>query len=182
MGPAYSLAVTMGPMVAAAGSYATLSLVSLAAVMLCIAVAFARLSTVMPNAGSSFSWITSAFGPRTGTYAAWLLLLSNFFATMTTALLAAAYTLDLFAPALATSPVWDALVGTVWIFASGVLLYVGLRPTALTTALFLLAELVVIGASAVAAYVVHPPPEHMATVALPNPPSASSPRWFSASG
>jgi amino acid transporter len=170
MGPAYSLAVTMGPMVAAAGAYATLSLVLLAAIMLCIAVAFAQLSAAMPSAGSSFSWIASAFGPRTGTYAAWLLLLSNFFATMTTALPAAAYTLDLFAPSLATSPRWDAVVATLWIFASALLLYVGLRPTALTTALFLLAEIAVIGASALAAYVVHPAPEHIApVVALPNP-------------
>ncbi len=171
MGPAYSLAATMGPMVAAAGGYATLALALLAGIMLCIAVSFAQLSRVMPNAGSSFTWIASAFGPATGTYAAWLLLLSNYFATMTTALPAATYTLDLFSPALAASPAWDAFVGALWIVVSTGLLYFGLRPTAYTTAVFLLAELVVVGASAVAALVVHPAPEHFAAppVALPNP-------------
>ncbi len=172
MGPAYSLAATMGPMVAAAGDAATLALALLAAIMLCIAVSFAQLSRVMPNAGSSFSWIANAFGPQAGSYAAWLLLLSNYFATMTTALPAATYTLDLVAPQLATSPLWDAIVGALWIAASTLLLYFGLRPTAFTTAIFLLAELGVVAASAIAALVVHPAPEHLvaaARVPLPNP-------------
>ena len=169
MGPAYSLAVTMGPMIAAAGSNATIALVLLGAVMSCVAIAFARLSEVLPNAGSSFSWVASAFGQRAGAYAAWLLLLSNYFATMTTALPAATYTLALFAPQLATSPLWDALIGAIWIALSTALLYAGLRPTAFTTAVFLLAELAVVGASAVAACFAHPAPEHLAPPALPNP-------------
>ncbi len=169
MGPAYSLAATMGPMVAVAGGYATLALALLAAIMLCIAVAFSRLSRAMPNAGSSFSWIASAFGSGTGSYAAWLLLLSNYFATMTTALPAAAYTLDLFSPALATSPKWNAIVAALWIAVSTLLLAFGLRPTALTTAVFLITELVVVAASGVAALVVHPAPEHFAAPSLPNP-------------
>jgi amino acid transporter len=171
MGPAYSLAATMGPMVAAAGNSATLALALLAGVMLCIALAFSQLTRVMPNAGSSFSWIASAFGRETGSYAAWLLLLSNYFATMTTALPAATYTLDLFAPGLAISPLWDAAVGALWIVASTILLYFGLRPTAFTTAIFLLAELGVVAASAIAALIVRPAPEHAiaASVPLPNP-------------
>jgi amino acid transporter len=171
MGPAYSLATTMGPMVAAAGAYATLSLALLAGVMLCIALSFAQLSRVMPNAGSSFSWIASAFGRGSGTYAAWLLLLSNYFATMTTALPAATYTLDLFAPHLATSPAWNAGIGALWILASTLLLYFGLGPTAIMTAIFLVSELLVVAASAIAALVVHPASEHLATapLVLPNP-------------
>jgi amino acid transporter len=171
MGPAYSLAATMGPMVAAAGTFAVLALALLGGIMLCIAVTFGRLSRVMPNAGSSFSWIASAFGPGMGTYAAWLLLLSNYFATMTTALPAATYTLDLFAPALATSPFWDAVVGALWIAVSTLLLSFGLRPTALTTAVFLVAELIVVAASAFAAVIEHPVAERLAAVplALPNP-------------
>jgi amino acid transporter len=162
MGPAYSLAATMGPMVAAAGTSAPLALGVLTAIMLCIAIAFARLSRVMPSAGSSFAWIAGAFGPGVGTYAAWLLLLSNYFATTTIALPAATYTLDLFAPGLALSPLWDAVVGTLWIAASSLLLFYGLRPTALVTALFLVAELVVVAATSVAALVVRPAPEHFA--------------------
>ena len=165
MGPAYSLAATMGPMVAAAGMSAPLSLGFLTAIMLCIAIAFARLSRAMPSAGSSFAWISGAFGPGVGTYAAWLLLLSNYFATTTVALPAATYTLDLVAPQLALSPVWDALVGSMWIGASALLLYFGLRPTALVTVVFLIAELGVVAASSIAALVVHPMPEHLTRAA-----------------
>jgi amino acid transporter len=169
MGPAYSLASTMGPMVAAAGQAATLALALLAGIMVCIAVAFARLSRELPNAGSSFTWIARAFGHGPGSYAAWLLLLSNYFATMTTALPAATYTLDLFAPALAASPLANACVASLWILGSTLLLSFGLRPTAVTTAVFLIAELLVIGASAAAALVVHPQPERFSSVALPLP-------------
>jgi amino acid transporter len=141
--------------------------------MLCVAIAFARLSRVLPNAGSSYSWSSAAFGSGIGAYAAWLLLLSNYFATMTTALPAATYTLELFSPSLALSPFWDAIVGALWILVSTLLLYFGLRPTAFTTAVFLIAELLVVGASSVAAFVVHPAPERMAS--LPSLPPLPAP-------
>jgi amino acid transporter len=150
MGPAYSLASTMGPMIAADGAQAPVALALLSAIMLCIAVAFSRLSRVRPNAGSSYAWVAEAFGSRVGAYAAWLLVLANYFATMATALPAGIYTLELFAPSIATSPLADALVGTIWILASAALLAFGLRPTALVTAAFFAIELLVLGASAVA--------------------------------
>ncbi len=74
-----------------------------------------------------------AFGRRAGAYGAWLLLLSNFFATMATAVPAGIYTLELLAPAHAQDPLWAACVGGVWIVASSVLLYVGIRPTAVVS-------------------------------------------------
>jgi len=151
MGPAYSLASTMGPMVAAAGAAAPSALLALTAIMLCIAVAFSRLSQRAPNAGSSYAWIEMAFGIDAGAYGAWLLLLSNFFATMATAIPAGIYTLDLLNPGRAQNPLWDAAVGGVWILGSAALLYAGVRPTALVTAGLLLFELVVLAASALAA-------------------------------
>lgn len=151
MGPAYSLASTMGPMVAAAGAFAPLSLLCVSAIMLCIAIGFSQLTRVWPNAGSSYSWMRQAFGSRVGAYGAWLLLLSNFFATMATAVPAGIYTLDLLAPQHAQDPVWDAGIGALWIVASTVLLYVGIRPTALVTTLALALELGVLAASAIAA-------------------------------
>jgi amino acid transporter len=159
MGPAYSLASTMGPVVAAAGAAAPLSLGALSAIMLCIAVSFAMLSRIAPNAGSSYSWIRMEFGNWIGAYGAWLLILSNFFATMAIAVPAGSYTLELVAPQLAQEPHWVAGVGAVWIVASTVLLYVGLRPTALVTFAALAFEMLVLCAAAVASYVVpHAPP------------------------
>ena len=156
MGPAYSLASTMGPVVAAAGAFAPLALTSLSAIMLCIAVSFAMLSRVAPNAGSSYSWIRMEFGKWVGAYGAWLLILSNFFATMAIAVPAGSYTLELLAPQYAQEPHWVAAVGAVWIIASTALLYVGMRPTALVTFVTLAFEMLVLLAAAVASYFVHP--------------------------
>lgn len=165
MGPAYSLASTMGPMVAAAGMLAPSALLALVVIMLCIAVGFSRLSLHAPNAGSSYAWIEMAFGRSVGAYGAWLLLVSNFFATMAVSIPAGIYTLDLINPARAQNPFWDAAVGGVWILGSAVLLYAGVRPTALVTAVLLLLELLVLGVSAVAA-ALHPSPSaaHVASI------------------
>ncbi len=159
MGPAYSLASTMGLLVVAANGAAPLALAALVAIMLCVAIAFSRLAREYPNAGSSFAWAAAAFGPAVGAYAAWMLLLSNYFATVAIALPAATYTLELFSPGLAHLPGWNAFVAILWISASTALLYVGMRPTAFATALFLIAEFVVVAASAVAALFAHPAPE-----------------------
>jgi len=158
MGPAFSLAGTMGPMVAVAGNLAPLALVLLTVVMACVAVAFAQMLRVMPSAGSSYSWIRSAFGRELGAYGAWLLLLSNFFAVLATALPAGAYTLDVLAPQLAGSPPWVALVGTLWIIASAVLIWSGLRPTSRVAAALFLGEIAVLGATAVCALLHAPSP------------------------
>ncbi len=155
----------MGPMVAAAGFAAPGALVVLSAIMLCIAIAFSYLSRIAPNAGSSYSWIRMAFGNRAGAYGAWLLLLSNFFATMAIAVPAGIYTLALVAPAHAEDPVWAAVVGAVWILASSLLLYVGMRPTALVTLLALGFEIVVLVATAIAAVVM----PHAAALPAPAP-------------
>jgi amino acid transporter len=156
MGPAFSLATTMGPMVAAAGTLAPLALVLLTAVMTCVAIAFARMVRVMPNAGSSYSWIRTAFGHRIGAYGAWLLILANFFAVLTTALPAGTYTLDLFAPQLAASSLPIALVGSAWIVVGAIVLWIGLRPTSRIAAILLLGECVVLVVTAFAA-AVHAP-------------------------
>ena len=156
MGPAYSLASTMGPVVAAAGTLAPLSLTGLSAIMLCIAVSFAMLSKIAPNAGSSYSWIRESFGTYVGAYGAWLLILSNFFATMAIAVPAGSYTLELINPQLAQDPAWVAGVGAIWIVGSALLLYVGLTPTALVTLIALAFEVLVLVAAAIACYIVPP--------------------------
>jgi amino acid transporter len=163
MAPAYSLASTMGPMIVAAGAFAPLSLLSVSAIMLCIAIGYAQLSRVAPNAGSSYSWIRMAFGSYAGAYGAWLLILSNVFATLATAVPAGIYTLDLLAPGRAQNPIWDAAVGAAWIAGSAVLLYAGVRPTAIVTAGALALEIGVLGVAAVFAWLA----PHAAAVAHP---------------
>ena len=152
MGPAYSLASTTGPMVALAGAAAPVALVGMTLIMLCIAIAYAMLSRVSPNAGSAYSWVRESFGSHAGAYAAWLLLLSNFFATLATAVPVGDYTLALVAPQHAQDPRWSAVIGAIWILGSALLLYAGVRPTTAVTLVALLIELAVLAASAIASF------------------------------
>ncbi len=148
MGPAFSLATTMAAMIAAAGRWTWLALAIVALLMAMIAAGYKRLGERMRDAGSSYAWIRVAFGPETGAYGAWVLLVANLFAVLATALPAGAYTLDLVAPGLAANGLAVALVGSVWIVATALLLWYGLRPTALLALALLAAEVVVLAGAA----------------------------------
>ncbi|MBV8356110.1 MAG: APC family permease [Candidatus Eremiobacteraeota bacterium] len=150
MGPAFSLATTLGVMVAVAGVLTPLALAATTALMLVVALVFSRLAARFPDAGSSYAWARRAFGEGVGAYTAWILIVANFFAVLATAVPAGVYTLTLIAPAYAGTTAWEAAVGCVWIVACALVLYLGVRPTALVAAALLLAELAVLAASAVA--------------------------------
>jgi amino acid transporter len=150
MGPAYSLASTMGPMVAVAGLGAPVSLIFVTFFMGCIAWAYHELSARYPAAGSAYSWVHRAFGPRAGAFIAWILIIANIFAVLATAIPAGTYTLDLLAPSLTDSSLAVSLVSALWVVASGLLLAAGIRPTVGVTAVLLGAEVIVLAASAIA--------------------------------
>src|ERR1700722_1417140 len=127
IGPAFSLATTFGPMVAAGGSATPLALVLVTAIMAMVAAGYRRLGERYPDAGSAYAWVRIAFGRITGAYAAWVLIVANIFAVVATAVPAGAYTLALLAPDRAQSPAATALVATAWVLAASALLYMGLR-------------------------------------------------------
>ena len=166
MGPAFSLATTMAAMIAAAGRWTWLALAIVAVLMAMIAAGYQRLGERMRDAGSSYAWIRAAFGPEAGAYGAWVLLVANLFAVLATALPAGSYTLDLLAPAAAESGVAVAAVACGWILAAALLLWYGLRPTALLALALLAAEVIVLaGAAGVAAG--HPRPDAVAFASGP---------------
>jgi amino acid transporter len=148
MGPAFSLATTMAAMIAAAGRWTWLALTIVAVLMAMIAVGYRKLGERMRDAGSSYAWIRAAFGPTTGAYGAWVLLVANVFAVLATALPAGTYTLDLLAPALASNALAVALVACAWTLGSAILLWYGLKPTALLAFALLAAEVVVLAGAA----------------------------------
>jgi amino acid transporter len=166
MGPAFSLATTLAAMVAAAGRWTWLALVIVAALMAMIAAGYKRLGERMRDAGSSYAWIRAAFGPAGGAYGAWILLVANMFAILATALPAGTYTLDLLGPGLATNAPAVALAACGWIVASALLLWYGLRPTAMLALLLLVAEIVVLAAAA-AASAGHARPDAVAFTGAP---------------
>jgi len=148
MGPAFSLASTLGVMVAAAGSLTVAALLGTTIVLLLVAIAFMQLIARFPDAGSSYGWARRAFGEGIGAYTAWILLVANFFAVLATAVPAGTYTLALVAPPLVDSAFWSAVIGCGWIVAIALVLYLGVRSSARVAAVLLIAELVVLAASA----------------------------------
>jgi amino acid transporter len=110
--------------------------------------------------------VREAFGPAAGAYAAWILIVANIFAMVATAVPAGAYTLALLAPGSAPSAGADALVGTGWVLAAGALLFTGLRPTSRVANALVIIELVVLAATAGAAFA-HPVVAQAAATAAP---------------
>ena len=166
MAPAFSVATSMPSMLVAAGRWTWIALVLIAIVMAMTAVGYKRLGERMRDAGSSYAWIRVAFGPETGAYGAWVLLIANLFAVLATALPAGALTLDLLAPAAAGNGLAVALVGCAWILATAVLLWYGLRPTARLTFALLAAEIAVLALAAAIAGA-HPRPDAVAFAPAP---------------
>jgi len=169
IGPAFSLATTLGPMVAAGGSATPLALLLVTAIMVCVAIAYRRLGSRYPNAGSAYTWVRIAFGARAGAYAAWVLIVANLFAIVATALPAGIYTLSLLSllvPSVTVTPLAGGLVGAAWVLGAGVLLDRGLRPTSRTANALAIAELVLLAVAAGFA-AVHAPAAGAAAAAPP---------------
>ena len=64
--PAYSMAATLGLIVAVVGVHSPGTLIVSFVPMLCIAYAFRELNKADPDCGTTFTWTARAFGPRTG--------------------------------------------------------------------------------------------------------------------
>ncbi len=167
IGPAFSLATTFGPMVAAGGSATPFALLGMTVVMLCVASGYRALGARDPNAGSSYTWVGDAFGPAAGAYAAWILIVANIFAIVATSAPAGAYTLALIAPGSPPTPLADALVGSVWVLAAGALLWRGMAPTARVANVLAIAELCVLGACALGAFARSPVAGAVAAAPVP---------------
>jgi amino acid transporter len=162
MAPAYSIASTFGLMVAVAGSGAILSLIVLTVPIVFIAIAFHRLCEDQADAGSTYAWSRLAFGYKPGAFAAWIVVLSYFFAAVAAVVPAGIYTLELFSSfgwipsAYVNDPRLVAIAGSCWVLVASALLIGGMRPTARATGLFLLLEVGALMLFAVIALFHHP--------------------------
>ena len=69
--PAYSVAATLGLVIAIIGVHTPGILLISFVPMLFIAFAFRELNPSEPDCGTNFTWATRAFGPRTGWMGGW---------------------------------------------------------------------------------------------------------------
>ena len=75
--PGYSLAASLGIVVAAVGLYAPAALWVTFVPMLFIAAGFYYMNKADPDCGTTFSWTTKAFGPWAGWLGGWAALIAQ---------------------------------------------------------------------------------------------------------
>ena len=154
--PAYSLAATLGFIVAVTGVGVHAPAVLLVAFipMLLIAGAYWGLNRADPDAGTTFAWTTRALGPGTGWVNGWAIFLSDVLVMASLADIAGIYTFKLFgweSAANSTGAVMAAAV--VWIAVMTWICYRGIELSARIQQVLLSAEILILGLFAVVALV-----------------------------
>ena len=109
--PAYSMAATLGLIVAIVGVHSPGTLVVSFLPMLCIAYAFRELNKADPDCGITFTWAARAFGPRTGWMGGWGIIAADVIVMASLSQIAGRYFLEL---------VGVHAAGTVWVTVAGV--------------------------------------------------------------
>ncbi len=96
--PAYSIAATLGFIVAdpGVGTHAPGILLASFVPMLLVSLAYRYLNKADPDAGTTFAWSTRAFGPTTGWLNGWAIFLADLLVMASLGYVAAIYTFKLF--------------------------------------------------------------------------------------
>lgn len=103
-GPAYSIAATLG-LVAAAVAWQAPVVVILAFVpILFAALGYDALNRAEPDAGTTFVWVSRAFGPSWGWISGWAIIVADVLVMASLAQVAAQYTFGLFGSSIGRDP------------------------------------------------------------------------------
>src|SRR5580658_10426856 len=111
--PAYSMAATLGLIVAVVGVHSPGTLIVSFLPMLCIAYAFRELNKADPDCGITFTWAARAFGPRTGWMGGWGIIAADVIVMASLSQIAGR-------DALMVVGADGAAASTVWVTAAGV--------------------------------------------------------------
>jgi amino acid transporter len=166
--PAYSLAVSLGLVVAAVGIAAPAIMWVAFLPMLCIAFAYYYMNRADPDCGTSFTWVTRAMGPHLGWMTGWFIIVADVVVMASLAEVAAQYTFSLFGVDWAANPILPvdiagqtidvAIVGLGILFIAVLtwICYVGIELSARTQVVLLSIELLALAVfSAVALFKVY---------------------------
>jgi len=132
--PAYSLAATLGfVVIAIAGLQAPIITIVAFVPMLFISYGYKELNSADPDCGTTFTWGTRAFGPVTGWWGGWGIVVADVLVMASLAQIAGQYVFLLFnAHTIGdnANSGWVLLVGVLWIVAMTVICYVGIEISA----------------------------------------------------
>ncbi|HET8953748.1 MAG TPA: APC family permease [Solirubrobacteraceae bacterium] len=141
--PGYSLAAVLGVIVAIAGVgvHAPAVLIVSFVPMLLVALGYKHLNKADPDAGTTFSWATRAFGPATGWMGGWAIVVADVIVMANLAQIAGLYSFMLIG---VDDPSVFAVtaVGVVWIAVMTVVCVIGVEVNARTQRWLLGAEIV----------------------------------------
>jgi amino acid transporter len=162
--PAYSLAATLGFVVAVkgVGVHAPAVLLVSFVPMLLVASAYKYFNRADPDAGTSFAWVTRALGPVTGWMNGWAIFLADLIVMASLSDIAAIYTFKLFGfTELGESKAAIIIGAIVWIALMTWICYRGIELSAAIQRALLGIEVLILGLFAVVAFVKvygsHPP-------------------------
>ncbi|CAN5450056.1 APC family permease [soil metagenome] len=151
--PGYSLAATLGFIVAAGVGLASPAILIVSFIpMLCIAFAYYYMNRDDPDCGTSFTWVTSAMGPYMGWITGWAIIVADVIVMANLAQIAGLYSFLLFGindPSVAVVT----LIGIVWIIIMTAIVTIGIELSARTQVGLLGAEILTLGAFAVVALI-----------------------------
>jgi len=147
--PAYSMAATLGLIVAVVGVHSPGTLVASFLPMLCIAYAFRELNKVDPDCGTTFTWTARAFGPRAGWMGGWGIIAADVIVMASLSQIAGRYFLELVGAGSAGTA-WVTVVGVAFIALLTWVCYRGIEVSARLQQVLLVIE---VGALAVFAVV-----------------------------
>jgi amino acid transporter len=161
--PAYSLAATLGFIVAVTGVgvHAPAVLIVSFIPMLFVSVAYRYFNFADPDAGTTFAWVTRAFGPQLGWINGWAIFLADIIVMASLSVIASTYTYLLFswhsaahsnAAIIIGAVIWIALM--TWICYRGIELSARVQTILLSLEIFTLALFVVV--ALVKVYANHP--------------------------
>ncbi|GAB2970980.1 APC family permease [Nocardioides montaniterrae] len=157
--PAYSLAATLGFVVAGGAGLKAPAIMLLAFVpMYFIAVAYKELNEAEPDCGTTFTWASRAFGPVMGFIGGWGIIVSDIIVMANLAQIAGAYSFTLanelgLHNTLDTSTTWSTVAGVLWIALMTWICYRGIEVSARLQYALLGIEIVTLAIFAVVALI-----------------------------
>jgi amino acid transporter len=154
--PAYSLAATLGFVVAVkgVGIHAPAVLIVAFIPMLFVSLGYKYLNRADPDCGTSFAWTTRAFGPYVGWINGWAIFVADLIVMASLSVIASQYTYLLFGWNSAEKSTLGILIGSlVWIALMTWICYRGIELSARTQLVLLSAEVVILAIFAVVALI-----------------------------
>jgi amino acid transporter len=157
--PAYSLAAALFFVFGYVGFNSPVILLLAFIPMACVAVGYAELNKVMPDCGTTFTWGTKAFGPKTGWMGGWAIIAADVIVMANLAAIAGSYMFQLvghfshsgWISGLGTDKWWTLLAGLIWIAVMAFVCYIGIEISAEVQYGLLAVELVMLGIFSVTA-------------------------------